>query len=515
MKTIQCDTLIIGSGLAGLMAAHSLSSSHYVICLTKGNWNECNSYLAQGGIACVTSPEDHWKLHSEDTFLAGRFHNAEEHVHALTQESPQIIKKLVELGVPFDHDSDGNFLRTREGGHGLSRILHAGGDASGMKIMETLYQKLPPNIDIHPFTQAVELFVEDGVCKGVWARDPVGNLNLYIANYTVLASGGLGQLYNHTTNARTITGDGLAMAYQAGAQCSDLEFVQFHPTLLAAPNSKGDLISEAVRGEGAILVNQNDEPIMKGIHPLRDLAPRDIVARTIYQRILIGDSVYLDISRIEDFKSRFPTISRICLTAGISLSEGRIPVSPGAHFIMGGIETDSWGQTTIERLFAIGETACTGIHGANRLASNSLLEAAGYGIKAGNLINNLLTNETRISWSAPALTDHSQSLELPKSELLQKKVSECLGIIREPERLLELKSWLMPYIEAFESFQGRYFSKDESERWNMTLVAYLMTLSMLERTESRGAHYRLDYPTEQPNWLKKRLTRGRVAVEHF
>ncbi len=514
MKSIHCDALILGSGLAGQMLAHSLSSDHFVICLTKGQWNACNSYLAQGGIASVTSPDDNWLDHTQDTMLAGRFHNKTTQVQALTKESPAIIQKLVELGVPFDRDESGNYLRTREGGHHQARILHSGGDATGRHMMEALHRRLPPHVEIQEHTQALDLFIENTGCKGVWARDPKGELILYTANYTVLATGGLGQLFNHTTNAQTITGDGIAMAYRAGARCTDLEFVQFHPTLLNLPTSRGALISEAVRGEGAILVNQRNEPIMEGIHPLGDLAPRDVVAREIHKRILDGDKIFLDVSSILNFPTRFPTIAKLCSQAGLTIPLKRIPVSPGAHFIMGGIETNVHGQTTIPGLFAIGETAWTGVHGANRLASNSLLEAAGFAMRLGAYLNQLHKTAPFIDRTAPDIqTAQYHYVTLPSKESIQHHLSESLGIIRDPVRLLELKKWLSEWVQAYRNSPAYLMSKDQNERWNMITVADLMTQSMLERTESRGAHSRIDYPEERPDWAQFNILRERAVNE--
>ncbi|WEG12340.1 L-aspartate oxidase [Pullulanibacillus sp. KACC 23026] len=516
MKAIYADTLIIGSGLAGLMTAHTLSSDQHVILLTKGSWKSCNSYLAQGGLACVTHPEDSWLDHTNDTLIAGNYHNEETRVQALTKEGPSIFQKLLELGVPFDRSPNGEISRTREGGHHFSRIVHAGGDATGKVIMETLWSKLPPHIKVHQATQAVQLVVEEGICKGVWARDPEDQLVLYLAAHVILATGGIGQLYQPTTNAITITGDGIAMAYHAGAHCTDMEFIQFHPTLLNTDQISGALISEAVRGEGAVLVTKQGERLMQGIHPLMDLAPRDIVARTIYSRQLLGETIYLDIRPVHHFEERFPTITAICRRAGVDLEKGLIPISSGAHFIMGGIKTDDIGRTSLAHLYAIGETACSGVHGANRLASNSLLEAAGYALRLSKYLNQI---DKQIPTLDPAKLEPAHDLIdsdtfLPSKLEIQAQVTEYLGILRESSNLQKMKAWLAPYIKSFPRISPRELTKAQNERFNMITVAWLMTLSMLERTESRGAHFRVDYPLENTQWLRKRLTRERGIIEH-
>lgn len=525
MKTFNADTLIIGSGLAGLLTAQGLSSDQHVIILTKGSWKTCNSYYAQGGMACVTHPQDSWINHTEDTLIAGNHHNDEAAVQALTQESGTIFKRLIDLQVPFDRNPDGDFARTREGGHHHSRIVHAGGDATGKVMMETLKANLPSHIIIDEYIQVVQLLVKDKVCHGAWARNDTDELVLYKAKNIVLATGGLGQLYRPTTNAPTVTGDGIALAYSAGARCLDLEFVQFHPTLLNQDGSGSSLISEAVRGEGAFLINQNGQRIMEQVHPLKDLAPRDIVARTVYSHQLLGEQIFLDIRVIGDFKTRFPTIALACTKAGLDLSTGHIPISPGAHFVMGGIETDAYGRTSLSNLYAVGEVACTGVHGANRLASNSLLEAAGYAMRLSEHLNHAVPFEPPSPsffnrHFSEGVCPYFESFEFdfdafwPTKQEIQDKVTEHLGILREPSRLIAMKKWLTPFKEKSETLDPKSLTKEQSERFNMVIVAWLMTLSMIERTESRGAHFRIDFPSEKTDWLKKKLTRERVTIEH-
>ncbi|GGE30609.1 L-aspartate oxidase [Pullulanibacillus camelliae] len=529
MYTYHADTLIVGSGLAGLMLAYSLSQDQHVICLTKAAWQTCNSYKAQGGIAGVTTPDDSYNSHINDTLLAGRYHNNFERVATLIQNSPQIIERLIQLGVPFDTNAFGELARTKEGGHSTARILHSGGDATGKNIMTTLKSQLPDHVSIHDFTQGIDLLIKDGICCGVWAKNSDNQLLLYTAKHIVLATGGVGQLYERTSNAITITGDGIALAYQAGAGVTDMEFIQFHPTLLQVPGlEEGILISEAVRGEGAVIVNQNGEAILKNAHPLKDLAPRDIVARALYKHFLKGDTLFLDITKVHHFKQRFPSIYAMCQKAGISLENKKIPISPGAHFIMGGIEVDADGRTSIKGLYAIGEAACTGIHGANRLASNSLLEAVDSALSLAGYINACPKQQGLADHHRKVIYLERQRIHLqydapyrkvkqllPSKQAIQAQVTHHCGILRNSCDLLELIDWLKPIIDTFSGWPITLLNPQEAERWHMITVAWLMATSMLERQESRGAHYRSDFPDEQEAWLQKRIKKECGIYEYY
>lgn len=490
MKAIKTDVLIIGSGISALMLAELLHGHKNVIILTKSEWKNSNSWKAQGGIAAVTTDDDDWTSHFYDTITAGNFHNKEEVVELLVKKGPFMIGKLMELGVPFDRDSNGILLRGKEGAHSNRRILHAGGDQTGKEIVKTLHERVATHTTIKEQTQALELMVSSGRCVGVWARTEEDQPIVYEADHIVLATGGVGMLYPITSNAETVIGDGLAMAYRAGVQLADLEFIQFHPTMLVQNGECFGLVSEAVRGEGAVLENEHGEPIMEGIHPLKDLAPRDIVARRIFEFTSKGEKIYLNIKMIDHFSSRFPTITSLCRQANVDLTEGKIPVAPGAHFLMGGVLTNEYGETNIERLYAIGEVACTGVHGANRLASNSLLEGI---VFAEQCKTSILQKgiEVPVSYEFPRLMECS--VPLVSIETLQQKMFQHVGLVRTETLLQQMKTWLQPYQQ-----EGAFFglSKEAYERFNMAQIAYLITTSALERKESRGGHYRLDYPQQ-------------------
>jgi len=368
------NVLIVGSGIAALQFATKLRCDMNVIILTKSHVKNGNSYLAQGGVAAAMSSSDSAYKHFIDTLEAGRFHNNPDPVAMMTMEAPNLISEMLEDGCSFDMDSSGNILLGMEGAHSEKRIVHGGGDATGKTIMEYFAQKVKNSkIEVIEDCTVYELMVNQNQCFGVKGKHKDGKKEMFTADHIVLATGGLGQIYSFTSNAETVTGDGIALAYKAGAEVTDMEFVQFHPTLLSVDGKGIGLVSEAVRGEGAKLVISSGKEIMKGVHPLENLAPRHIVSQTIYEYIKSGETVYLDISNIENFESKFPTITDSCKQQQIDLSAGKIPVVPGCHFLMGGIKTDLEGRTSIDRLYAIGEVACTGIHGANRLASNSLL----------------------------------------------------------------------------------------------------------------------------------------------
>mgnify|MGYP001439545581 CR=1 FL=1 len=488
MKAIKTDVLIIGSGISALMLAELLHEHKNVIILTKSEWKNSNSWKAQGGIAAVTTDDDDWTNHFYDTMTAGNFHNKEEMVALLVKKGPEMVGKLIDLGVPFDKDSYGNLARGKEGAHSKRRILHAGGDQTGKVLIESLYERVATHTTIKKHTSVLELIVSNNRCVGVFAKGREEEPLIYEAEHIVLATGGAGMLYPVTSNDETVTGDGIAMAYRAGARLTDLEFIQFHPTMLVHNHVCYGLVSEALRGEGAILENAQGEPIMEGIHPYKDLAPRDIVARRIFEFTSKNEPIYLNINMIDNFSSRFPTITSLCKKATIDITKGKIPVAPGAHFLMGGICTNEFGETTVDGLYAIGEVACTGVHGANRLASNSLLEGIVFAEQCKNKI--LQKESTKIE---PYEVKGLNELQVPllnKTEL-QQKMFEYVGLVRNEESLQKMKTWLQPY-----QSEGAYFSlsKDEYERFNMAQLAYLITTSALNRKESRGGHYRSDYP---------------------
>lgn len=507
MNKYKADVIIIGSGIAGLVVAELLSHKKNVILISKENIENSNSSLAQGGIAASIDKNDNWKKHFIDTIVAGNDHNIENTTMELVKNAPKAIQQLVNLGVSFDRDEDNNFQLGREGGHHKNRIIHAGGDSTGKKITECLISAIINDITIHHHTMVYDLLVNEGKCVGAIAKNGANETVIYEAHHTILATGGIGGLYSITSNDLSITGDGIAMAYRAGVELVDLEFIQFHPTMLITKKNPYVLISEAVRGEGARLINQRGEYIMDGIHPLKDLAPRDIVSRQVYNAIQLGDKIFLDISEVMNFRERFPSISLLCEKNNVDINDKMLPISPGAHFIMGGIKTNTQGETSLPGLFAVGEVACNGVHGANRLASNSLLEGL---IFAGNLTTFLLQqSETSITSKFP-LTVEFNSI-LPEITEIQNIMTNYVGIIRNESGLKYAKEWFEQYLDLINP-KGILLDLplNDKVKINMITVGWLITTSALMRTESRGGHYRKDYPHKNDSlWLKHYIIRRR------
>ncbi|MBI0576487.1 L-aspartate oxidase [Neobacillus cucumis] len=499
------DVLIIGSGVAALQLAVRLNQELNVRIITKSKIRTANSYLAQGGIAAALGDNDHPDKHFMDTLEAGRYHNHPETVKEIINAAPKLIKNLSNQSDVFDRDQNGELLLGMEGAHCEKRIVHGGGDATGKNVMEHLISKVKENVQIEENSFAFELILKNKRCIGVKAKKLNGYIEHYYASHVILATGGCGQLYPYTSNAETVSGDGIAMAYLAGAEIADMEFIQFHPTLLYINGETKGLISEAVRGEGAILVTEDGSPIMEGIHPLKDLAPRHVVSQTIYSYLKQGMKIYLDISRISNFIKRFPTITSNCEKHGIAISEGRIPVAPGSHFLMGGIKTDLIGRTSIEGLYAIGEAACTGLHGANRLASNSLLEGLYQGEKLSEWLN---TAKTEFIEPAQFQNQSAQvKVNLPDVQHVKEMMMERVGIVRNELDLKKQKDWLNQW-ETVDRLDSN--SVEDINKMFMLTIAKLITDSALKRTESRGGHYRSDYPYEDDkNWLKKSIIQKR------
>ncbi|MBM7660673.1 L-aspartate oxidase [Bacillus mesophilus] len=506
----KSDVVIIGSGLAALVAANRLCMEKNVIIFTKSSKYNSNSMLAQGGVAAAISSDDDWSTHFNDTILAGCGHNLESAVKALVQEGPRYMEELIQQGMQFDKDEAGRIKLGQEGAHSIRRILHAGGDATGKALVQFLLKKLCNKVQIIEHELAIDLIVNDGSCVGVQTLDEHSQLTSYYANHVILATGGCGGLYEHSSNDHSIVGDGYAMAYRAGADLIDMEFIQFHPTLLYVNGHCPGLISEAVRGEGATLVTKNGRKIMEGQHPLLDLAPRDVVARVIFEEVKKGESIFLDITMIENFSSHFPTITSLCKRNGISPSDGKIPVVPGAHFMMGGIKVDSYSQSTIPGLFAIGEVACTGVHGANRLASNSLLE----GIVFSNLMADFILSQATRPVSQKALRDERPTVQsknqLPTKEEIKEMMMKSVGIVRSKRELEEVVMVLEPYIQL--KPKELHFNKEKICLLNMITTAWLIASSALHREESRGGHYRADFPDVNKVWDHRTITRN--ALEH-
>ncbi|MEK3991338.1 L-aspartate oxidase [Robertmurraya sp. FSL R5-0851] len=500
---IHSDVLIIGSGVAALQLARKLSCDINVIILTKLKATDGNSNLAQGGIAAAIDIEDRPDKHYLDTLEAGRYTNDRELVKEMTEMAPSLIKEMVCDGCTFDRAKDGSLLLGLEGAHSHNRIVHSGGDATGKKVMkfllkETMHARIIEEMVVY------ELLVKDGRCIGVKGKDKHGETNIFLANHVVLATGGLGQLYSFTSNAETVVGDGIALAYRAGAEVADLEFIQFHPTLLFVDGKCQGLVSEAVRGEGAFLTLQDGTRIMKNVHPMGDLAPRHIVSQTIFDYLQAGEQVFLDVRHIKEFTKKFPTITKMCEENRVNLSKGLIPIVPGCHFVMGGVKTDHYGRTSVKNLYAIGEVAYTGIHGANRLASNSLLEGLFFGKRLAEILNQTVK---QASYSIIETSSREMgTVSLPDKAVLQEKMMKHAGIVRNKKHLQEHLEWLESFqIKELISCSIDEKSKEDIQVIFMLITAWLVTKSALLREESRGGHFRGDFPSEDKGWLEKKI----------
>ncbi|MFC3883072.1 L-aspartate oxidase [Bacillus songklensis] len=503
------DVVIIGSGLAAWMTAHSLPKNKTVAMLTKQSRWSSNSMLAQGGVAAVFSKEDHWSSHYRDTMTAGCEYNNEQAVEYLVKRGPALIHELMRSGLRFDCNEHNEVLLGREGAHTCRRILHAGGDATGKALVSFLYQQAHHYVDMIEYEKVQELIVTDGRCVGVWTQNSAGELSAYYAQHVVLATGGCGALYSYTSNTPEAVGNGLSLAYRAGAELVDLEFIQFHPTLLVQNGKAVGLVSEAVRGEGAVLVNGHGERIMKGVHELEDLAPRDIVSREIYKRMTNGEQIFLSIKNVKNFTKRFPTITSLCRTHGINLEKQLIPVMPGAHFHMGGVKVNMFGETNIQRLYAVGEAACSGVHGANRLASNSLLE----GLVFGELVAKRITErQDEPIIPVPFSVPFRQEVPLlPSKTYVQEMMMSHVGIVRSHSSLTRMVRLLE---ECLKEVEGNLlgYKHETIECIHMITAAYVIAKSALEREESRGAHFRSDFPAACPRWSKQKIIRQKEKV---
>lgn len=493
------DVAIIGSGLAGMYAAYHLDTSFSCALFTKEQIEDSSSSLAQGGIAAVTEKDDAFLYHYQDTINAGAGMCNEEAVRVIVEEGPKEIAQLLELGAHFDLDDDGNLLTTREGGHGMSRILHAGGDATGQEMVRALKKTVMKqmNVDVHENSFVADILTEDDRVIGLTVFENSA-WHIYKTNHVILAAGGLGQIYRYTTNPPVATGDGFALAQRAGAVMENMEFIQFHPTGLYTPENRNRqcfLISEAVRGEGGILLNDEDVRFMKQRHKLAELAPRDIVAREIYREIQNQKSPYvkLDItSKSKAFlQNRFPTIYNKCKENKIDISKDYIPVGPVQHYMMGGVKTDLWGRTNVNGLLACGEVASTGVHGANRLASNSTLECLVFGRRCAAVINENFSRpvgEISIPYSKnTADTD----IDVKKSaiELKGIMVKYC-GILRNGQSLMYAIRLVDKMLDDLQNITLSTIY--ELEYFNMTQISLNILQSANARKKSVGAHYRID-----------------------
>ncbi|WP_336790756.1 L-aspartate oxidase [Paenibacillus sp. MMO-177] len=514
LPVIEKDVIVIGAGIAGLFTALRASENKQsVLMITKKSLLDSNTRYAQGGIAAVISDEDSPAYHREDTLIAGAGLCSEDAVNVLVHEGPEGVNNLISMGTQFDLEN-GEFALTKEGAHSQRRILHANGDATGYEIVRALSEKATadPGIDVWDDHFVIDLVTQDGECCGAIVQKPDGQRLHVRGKATILCSGGTGQLYRYTTNPDVATGDGIAMAYRAGALIQDMEFVQFHPTSLCYPGAPRFLISEAVRGEGAFLRNIRGERFMERYHHQLELAPRDVVARAIVSEMEETKStfVYLDITHEspEMVKHRFPTIYEFCLQYGLDLTTDWIPVAPAAHYMMGGVKTDLFGETNIRRLFACGEVSSTGVHGANRLASNSLSEAIVFGKRIVDSIMKLPELETKpvIERNQPRSSAPMQAV-VEKRLKLQKVMVRYAGLRRDAhglERGLEELKRQLPF------FQSVLTKREEYEFANLLTCAILTTESALQREESRGGHYREDFPEKNDQVWRKHTVMHRL-----
>ncbi len=517
IKKEYYDIIIIGSGIAGVFTALELPDKYNIVILTKETIDISNSVLAQGGIAVSLDKEDSPELHFKDTLYAGAGLCDENSVWVLVNEAAQNIESLCKFGVNFDKKKNRDELSlTREGAHSKNRIIHAG-DTTGKEVCDKLISVVETrnNVKIKERTFAIDILTDKDICKGVLTYDEDSSeYILYVSNVVINAAGGFGQLYSNTTNPEVATGDGVGLAYRAGAELMDMEFVQFHPTVLFHPENKSFLISEAVRGEGAILRNIKGERFMPKYHELNELAPRDIVSRAIFSEMkkTQSDHVFLDITfKGKDYlEQRFPNIYKTCLSYGIDMSKDYIPVAPAEHYCMGGVKADVYGRTNISGFFACGEVACSGIHGANRLASNSLLEGLVFGHKIGDEVNKVLADSEAFDKKFHIKYDNKRvKKQIDKKELklnLQNIMTGYVGIIRDQGGMLKAKEKVYEYYNLINDMENS--SIEDFEIQNMVLLAKLVIEAAIEREESRGAHFRADFTsTDDKSWKRNIIKR--------
>jgi len=514
VPVFRTDYLVIGSGIAGLFTALKASELGQVIVLTKKTLKDSNTGLAQGGIAAAVHEEDSPFLHLEDTLEAGAGLCDIEAVNVLVTEGPARVRELMELGAQFD-TVDGSVALTREAAHSKARILHSA-DATGEAIRQALVARClqEPNIIVRENQFLIDILTTGEECQGALVFDNTrGSKALYLAKCTIVATGGAGQLFKYTTNPDIATADGVAACFRAGCELADMEFVQFHPTVLVTDTSQRFLISEAVRGEGAHLLNSKGERFMPRYHPLGELAPRDVVARAIWNEMnQTGcDRVFLDVTPLPDPAARFPNIYQTCLGFGYDLTRDPIPVSPAAHFMMGGVKTNTYGETSIYGLYACGEVACNGVHGANRLASNSLLEGLVFGQRIVEASRPMVYRRTVGVEEIMESFRKEDELFLPEGDKepaeIRRELSnimwEYVGIIRDEEGLKTAAGAI--------NRLGRELGRGQSEleyyqSINMLTLARVMVQAALWRKESLGAHYRQDYPARDDIRWAQHLT---------
>jgi L-aspartate oxidase len=523
------DFLIVGGGVAGLRAAIGLADAGGVLVLTKAEPAESNTGYAQGGIAAAVGADDTPALHAADTLRAGDGLCDEAAVDTLVKDGPRYVQELLEWGARFHRGADGRPALGREAAHSVRRVLHAG-DATGREIGRVLWERVRalPTVETIDHALVTDLIVDAGHARGIRYVDPGGASREVHAGAILLATGGAGQVFRETTNPAVATGDGIALAFHAGARVADLEFVQFHPTALKLAGAPRFLISEALRGEGARLVNERGEAFMTRHHPDGDLAPRDIVARGIARESEhTGGSVYLTLAHLDSeyVRHRFPTIAAMLAQAGLDLARDRIPVGPAAHYMMGGVDTDEWARTSVPGLFAAGEVACTGVHGANRLASNSLLEGLVFGARAAEAMQ-------RPPQAAPRKADRvmadgsglraqghhdgvRQPFAISHEPLAMASIRDLMwrnaGLFRSRDALVEAVGIL-----ARAGVPSASSPAEQSRHRNLLTVARLIARAALRREESRGGHYREDFPQRNDQkWKIHVVEQGREGEQGY
>jgi L-aspartate oxidase len=505
---LETDFVVIGSGVAGLRASIELAmTGARVTVLTKDKASESNTEYAQGGVAVVLSDDDNAELHEDDTLVAGAGLCDEEAVETLVTAGTEYIKQLIEWGTEFDRER-GKLVFTQEAAHSRRRILHAHGDSTGKEIVRALIARArqEKRINLLPFANTESLITSDGRCVGVRFLDPILRSSREIfARAVILCTGGAGQLFLHTTNPQVATGDGMAMAWFAGAEMADMEFIQFHPTALNIEKAPRFLLSEAMRGEGGVLRNKYGERFMSRYDERLELAPRDIVSRSIVaeMRRTGTRTVFLDMTALEEefLKHRFPTIYATCKFYGLDLAREPIPVSPASHYCMGGIRTDLWGRSTVPGLYAAGEVSCTGVHGANRLASNSLLEGLVFGARAGEAAAGDSTGQVATGKAAGPESSNGHrdnNISTAVKKRVKRLMWERVGIIRDRDSLQRA-------IREFDQISKSNLSNSSR---NFVTLAMLVAQAALWREESRGAHFRSDFPARDEKWRVHSIQRS-------
>jgi L-aspartate oxidase len=510
---LETDFVVIGSGVAGLRASIALAESGArVTVLTKDKASESNTEYAQGGVAVVLSEDDDVELHEEDTLIAGAGLCDVEAVQILVTEGPKYIKQLIDWGTEFDREG-GALVMGQEAAHSRRRILHAHGDSTGAEFVRSLTARarIERSINLTPFANTESLIVNDGRCVGVRFLDPILRAPREIyAKAVIMCTGGAGQLYLHTTNPPVATGDGMAMGYFAGAEMADMEFVQFHPTALSIENAPRFLLTEAMRGEGGILRNKAGERFMERFDERLELAPRDIVSRSIVaeMRRTGARNVFLDMTALDEefLKHRFPKIYDTCMQFGLNIAKDQLPVSPASHYCMGGIRTDLWGRSTVEGLYAAGEVTCTGVHGANRLASNSLLEGLVFGARAGeaaakdsgqwSVVSGQSTKSTAV------INEPQSAIATAVKKRVKRVMWERVGILRDKESLVRA-------LAEFEQISGSNLGTSSR---NFITLAKLVSTAALWREESRGGHFRTDFPERDEKWKVHSIQKQGVEI---